>query len=129
MHWSLAPLPERAAQRGEREARPPPPPPAPQVRPLVCNADLLLRLSKRVLGTTLTNALLRPTFYKQFVAGERRPAHASVCELLCAGAAQHGCTASGRAEGNAMQRLKRRLHVEGAGSCWKEEAASGDGDG
>ncbi len=40
-----------------------------QVGPLVRNADALLRLSKRVLGTRLTNALLRPTFYKQFVAG------------------------------------------------------------
>lgn len=41
-----------------------------QFRPLVANADFLLRLSKRLLGNTLTSAVLRPTFYKQFVAGE-----------------------------------------------------------
>lgn len=41
-----------------------------QIGPLVRNADTLLRLSKRILGTTVTNALLVPTFYKQFVAGE-----------------------------------------------------------
>ncbi|GAB4819231.1 hypothetical protein N2152v2_006277 [Parachlorella kessleri] len=39
------------------------------IKPLVRHADTLLRLSKRVLGSTLTNAVLGPTFYKQFVAG------------------------------------------------------------
>lgn len=45
-----------------------------KIGPLVRNADSLLRLSKRVFGSTLTNFVLRNTFYKQFVAGVRRAA-------------------------------------------------------
>ncbi|KAL4451694.1 hypothetical protein ABPG75_007356 [Micractinium tetrahymenae] len=41
-----------------------------KIRPLVTNADALLGWSKRVLGDRLTYGLIRPTFYKQFVAGE-----------------------------------------------------------
>ncbi|KAL4433468.1 hypothetical protein ABPG77_010321 [Micractinium sp. CCAP 211/92] len=41
-----------------------------KIRPLVTNADALLAWSKRVLGEKLVYGLIRPTFYKQFVAGE-----------------------------------------------------------
>ncbi|KAI3437761.1 hypothetical protein D9Q98_000208 [Chlorella vulgaris] len=41
-----------------------------KIQPLVQNADSILAWSKRVFGTTLTNAVIKATFYKQFVAGE-----------------------------------------------------------
>lgn len=40
-----------------------------QVRPLVRHADRLLKWSKRLVGSTLVNALVKQTFYRQFVAG------------------------------------------------------------
>lgn len=40
-----------------------------QIRPLVRNADAVLDWSTRLLGSTLVNAVIRRTFYKQFVAG------------------------------------------------------------
>ena len=42
------------------------------IKPLVAHADAALALSKRLLGETVTNAIVRATFYKQFVAGEWR---------------------------------------------------------
>jgi hypothetical protein len=41
-----------------------------KIQPLVQNADSILAWSKRVFGTTLTKAVIKATFYKQFVAGE-----------------------------------------------------------
>jgi proline dehydrogenase len=41
-----------------------------KIRPLVAHADSVLAWSKKVFGSTLTNAVIRHTFYKQFVAGE-----------------------------------------------------------
>ncbi|EFN55844.1 hypothetical protein CHLNCDRAFT_145399 [Chlorella variabilis] len=41
-----------------------------KVQALVRNADSVLAWSKRVFGPRLTNAVIRHTFYKQFVAGE-----------------------------------------------------------
>ena len=40
------------------------------IGPLVRNADTLLKLSKRVLGSSITGSLVKATFFKQFCAGE-----------------------------------------------------------
>jgi proline dehydrogenase len=52
-----------------------------RIQSLVQNADSLLALSKRVFGSTLTNTVVRATFYKQFVAGESLEA---VCDTIAA---------------------------------------------
>ncbi|PSC69490.1 Proline dehydrogenase [Micractinium conductrix] len=41
-----------------------------KIGPLVANADAVLAWSHKVFGERLTNAVIRRTFYKQFVAGE-----------------------------------------------------------
>lgn len=41
-----------------------------RIRPIVEHADTLLAVSKRVLGSTIVNSVVRHTFYKHFVAGE-----------------------------------------------------------
>lgn len=41
-----------------------------KIRPLVTHADSVLAWSKRVFGPTLTNLVIKHTFYRQFVAGE-----------------------------------------------------------
>lgn len=40
------------------------------VKVLVNNNEVLMKIGKRVLGKTLFAALMKPTFYGQFVAGE-----------------------------------------------------------
>jgi hypothetical protein len=40
-----------------------------QFQPFVRNAGRLLELSRRLLGPAATAAILKPTFYAQFVAG------------------------------------------------------------
>lgn len=37
---------------------------------MVNNADALLKLSKRVLGSTIVNGIVKRTFFKHFCAGE-----------------------------------------------------------
>ena len=39
------------------------------IKPLVKNADSLLALAKRVLGTSLVHGIIRRTFFKHFCAG------------------------------------------------------------
>ena len=41
-----------------------------QMRPLVEHADTLLKWSKKVLGSTIVNAIVRHTFFHQFCAGK-----------------------------------------------------------
>lgn len=41
-----------------------------QIRPLVTHADSLLSLSKKVLGQSITNGIVRETFFAHFCAGE-----------------------------------------------------------
>ena len=43
-----------------------------QMRPLVENADSLLKLFKRILGSTITNTVIKHTFFHQFCAGKSR---------------------------------------------------------
>ena len=40
------------------------------VKVLVNNNEVLMKIGKKVLGKTLFAALMKPTFYGQFVAGE-----------------------------------------------------------
>ena len=40
------------------------------IRPLVVNAEKLLRISRKVLGDGITDSLLRSTFFGHFCAGE-----------------------------------------------------------
>lgn len=57
-----------------------------RIGPLVAHADSVLAWSKRVFGATLTNAVIRRSFYKQFVAGESIEA----CAATLAAMAAHG---------------------------------------
>ena len=41
-----------------------------QIRPLVENADSLLKWSKKIFGSTIVNGIIRHTFFHQFCAGE-----------------------------------------------------------
>ncbi|CAK0740844.1 hypothetical protein CVIRNUC_001281 [Coccomyxa viridis] len=41
-----------------------------QMRPLVENADMLLKWSKRIFGKTIVNRIVKHTFFHQFCAGE-----------------------------------------------------------
>lgn len=41
-----------------------------QIKPLVNNADALLKLSKKVLGSTIVNGVVKRTFFRHFCAGE-----------------------------------------------------------
>ncbi|BDA48708.1 Proline dehydrogenase 1, mitochondrial [Coccomyxa sp. Obi] len=41
-----------------------------QVKPVVNNADALLKLSKRLLGSTIVNGIVKRTFFRHFCAGE-----------------------------------------------------------
>ena len=41
-----------------------------QMRPLVENADMLLKWSKRVFGKTIVNGIVKHTFFHQFCAGK-----------------------------------------------------------
>ena len=52
------------------------------IRPIVQHADSLLRLSNSILGRRLTAALLKPTFFSQFVAGENEAEIAPVVERM-----------------------------------------------
>ena len=52
------------------------------IRPIVRHADSLLRLSNSLLGRTLTKALVKPTFFSQFVAGENEAEIAPVVERM-----------------------------------------------
>jgi hypothetical protein len=40
-----------------------------QIKPLVDNADGLLKWSKRLLGEPIVNGILRRTFFRHFCAG------------------------------------------------------------
>ena len=40
------------------------------IKVLVNNNEMLMKIGKKVLGKTLFAALMKPTFYGQFVAGE-----------------------------------------------------------
>jgi hypothetical protein len=50
-----------------------------RIRWLVSNADALLAGSKKVLGTSLINFLIKQTFYKQFVGGKERIIESIAC--------------------------------------------------
>ena len=52
------------------------------IRPIVQHADSLLRFSHSILGRRLTAALLKPTFFAQFVAGENETEIAPVVEKM-----------------------------------------------
>lgn len=43
-----------------------------QIKPVVNNADALLKLSKKVLGSTIVNGVVKRTFFRHFCAGEAR---------------------------------------------------------
>ena len=43
-----------------------------QIKPLVDNADAVLKWSKRLLGESLVSAILRRTFFRHFCAGKQR---------------------------------------------------------
>ena len=52
------------------------------IRPIVTHADSLLRLSNSILGRRLTAAILKRTFFGQFVAGENEAEIAPVVEKM-----------------------------------------------
>ena len=54
------------------------------MRPLVEHADTLLKWSKKVLGSTVVNAIVRHTFFHQFCAGKSptSSSHSILCACL-----------------------------------------------
>ena len=71
------------------------------MRPLVENADKLLKWSKRVFGKTIVNGIVKHTFFHQFCAG--KALHILHCKSSHAGSQQ-------------IFRCSRKMHSPG-GVC------------
>ena len=76
-----------------------------KIGPLVRHADTVLAWSKRLLGSTLTYAAIRHTFYKQFVAGESLEAICTTVAVL----RWHGIGSIAVVEAEAGQTLLPRV--------------------
>lgn len=96
-----------------------------RIQPLVDNADALLHVSKRILGSTLVNGIVRNTFYKHFVAGKDKEEMQPTLQFLSRHgigaildyAAEDDLEASGEDEKTGDQVVARVYNYEGEELC------------